>query len=278
MVQGSVTGVLVIGKARTVLPRLKEIVRLLPVYVRSIPIGIGIGILPGVGATTAAFVSYAQAAKFSKEPEKFGTGIPEGIAAPESANNAAAMGAMVPLFALGIPGSATTAIMLGAIILHGLRPGPMLFNTHPQFVYAIMLAAIASNLLIIVVSPIFIRFFARMLRVPIGVIGTLILMLCIVGSFAIRNNIADVWLVFIFGILGYILEKHKYPLAPIMIGVVLGGMFEEELRRALVISGGDPTVFFTRPIAAAFIAATLLLLMAPVFGALRHRLQTWRAR
>jgi putative tricarboxylic transport membrane protein len=250
----------------------------MPVYVRSIPIGIGIGILPGVGATTAAFVSYAQAAKFSKEPEKFGTGIPEGIAAPESANNAAAMGAMVPLLALGIPGSATTAVMLGAVILHGLRPGPLLFETHPQFVYAIMLAAIVANLLIIVVSPLFIRFFARVLQVPRGVLGTLILTLCIVGSFAIRNNIVDVWLVFVFGILGYILEKHKYPIAPIVIGVVLGKLFEEELRRTLIISGGDLTVFFTRPIAAAFIVATLLLLVVPVFGALRRQLQTRKTR
>ena len=278
MVQGAVSETRAIEKIRTTLPRIKSIKKLLPTYLRSTPIGLGIGALPGVGATTAAFVSYAAAARSSKEPEKFGTGIPEGIAAPESANNAAAMTAMVPLLSLGIPGSATTAVMLGAIILHGLRPGPMLFNTHPEFVYAIMVSAIIANILIIVVSPIFIRFFTRIFQVPTGVLGTLILMLCVVGAFAIRNNLADVWMVFAFGILGYVLERYKFPLAPIIIGLVLGQLFEQEFRRALVISGGSPMIFLTSPIGTTLIGVSLLLLLLPVFRILRRRLSTSRAR
>lgn len=279
MVQGAVTETRTIEKVRTTLPRISTIKKLLPTYLRSAPLGVLIGALPGVGATTASFVSYATATRFSKEPEKFGTGIPEGIAAPETANNAAAMGAMVPMLSLGIPGSATTAVMLAAIIVHGLRPGPFLFQRYPEFVGAIMLAAIVANILIIVVSPVFIRFFARVIQtLPMGVLGTVILMLCVVGAFAIRNNMADVWMVFIFGILGYVLEKHKYPIAPVVIGLVLGQMFEQEFRRALVISHGSPMIFFASPIAAPIIAISLLIVLIPLFRRLQRKLSTSKAR
>jgi len=278
MVQGAVSKTRAIQKVKTVLPRLSMIKRLLPIYLRSGPLGVFIGALPGVGATTASFVSYATAVRFSKEPEKFGTGIPEGIAAPETANNAAAMGAMVPMLSLGIPGSATTAVMLAAIILHGLRPGPFLFIREPGFVGAIMLTAIIANILIIAVSPIFIRFFTRVFRLPIGVLGTVILMLCVVGGFAMRNNIADVWMVFLFGIVGYVLERHKFPLAPVIIGLVLGQLFEQEFRRSLILAHGSPMTFFTRPIATSIIAISLLTLLVPLFRALRRRLSTSRAK
>lgn len=278
MVQGAVSETRAIQKVKTVLPRLSMMKRLLPVYLRSGPLGVFIGALPGVGATTASFVSYATAVRFSKEPEKFGTGIPEGIAAPETANNAAAMGAMVPMLSLGIPGSATTAVMLAAIILHGLRPGPFLFIREPGFVGAIMLTAIIANILIIVVSPIFIRFFTRVFRLPMGVLGTVILMLCVVGGFAMRNNIADVWMVFLFGVVGYVLERYKFPLAPVIIGLVLGQLFEQEFRRSLILAHGNPMTFFTRPITASIIAISLLTLLVPLFQALRRRLSTSRAR
>jgi len=272
MMQGPTSVGRAVKKARTVLPRIKEIKKLLPTYLRSIPIGIGIGALPGVGATTASFVSYATAARVSKEPEKFGTGIPEGICAPESANNAAAMGAMVPLLSLGIPGSATTAVMLGALILHGLRPGPLLFTLFPEFAYTIMVAAVVANIFIIVASPLFIRFFARIFQIPVGVIGTGILILSIVGSFAIRNNIVDIWIVLVFGLVGYVLEKHDFPMAPIVIGLVLGQLGEQELRRSLVISGGDPSVFFVgHPISVAFLAISVVILLIPAIKKLKSK-------
>jgi putative tricarboxylic transport membrane protein len=272
MIQGPTSVGRAVKKVRTVLPRIKEIKEMLPTYLRSIPIGIGIGALPGVGATTASFVTYAIAARVSKEPEKFGTGIPEGICAPESANNAAAMGAMVPLLSLGIPGSATTAVMLGALTLHGLRAGPLLFTHFPEFSYTILISAIVANILIIVVSPIFIRFFARIFQIPTGIIGTGILVLSVVGSFAIRNNIVDIWIVLIFGLLGYVLEKHDFPMAPIVIGLVLGQLGEQELRRSLIISGGDPSIFFVgHPISLTFLAISVGILLIPVFKKLKGK-------
>jgi len=272
MIQGPTSVGRAVKKVRTVLPRIKEIKEMLPTYLRSIPIGIGIGALPGVGATTASFVTYAIAARVSKEPEKFGTGIPEGICAPESANNAAAMGAMVPLLSLGIPGSATTAVMLGALTLHGLRAGPLLFTHFPEFSYTILISAIVANILIIVVSPIFIRFFARIFQIPTGIIGTGILVLSVVGSFAIRNNIADVWIVLIFGLLGYVLEEHDFPMAPIVIGLVLGQLGEQELRRSLIISGRDPSIFFVgHPISLTFLAVSVGILLIPVFKKLKGK-------
>ena len=188
---------------------------LLPTYIRSFPLGLLIGILPGVGATTASLVSYSQEVKFSKKPEKFGTGIPQGIAAPECANNAAAMGAMVPLLSLGIPGSATTAVMLGALILHGMRPGPLLFKQFPDFAYTVMVAALIANILIIAVSPLFIRFFSNVIyRIPQGILAIVIIMFCVVGSFALRNNMVDVWIVLGFGVTGYILKNMVIQLHP----------------------------------------------------------------
>ncbi len=272
MIQGTTSAGRAVKKAKTVLPRIGELKRLLPTYLRSIPLGIGICALPGVGATTASFVSYATAVRVSKEPEKFGTGIPEGICAPESANNAAAMAAMVPLFSLGIPGSATTAVMLGALILHGLRPGPLLFTTQPEFAYTIMITAVVANIFIIIASPFFIRFFAKIFQIPVGVIATGILVLSIVGSFAIRNNIADVWIVLLFGLLGYVLEKHDFPIAPIIIGLVLGQLGEQELRRSLVISGGAPSIFFVgHPISLVFLSISVLILLLPVIKKLRAK-------
>lgn len=253
----------------TVMPRWPEIVTLLPTYVRSGIIGLFTGILPGVGATTASFISYATANRFSKQPEKFGSGCAEGIAAPETANNAAAMGAMVPLFSLGIPGSGTTAVMLAAMVLHGLRPGPYLIINQPAFVGALMLTAIICNLLIIVMAPGFIRIFVRMIRtLPMGVLGAVILVFCVVGAFTVRNSMVDVFIMIAFGLLAYVLEKHKYPIAPIVIGLVLGELFESQFVRSLAISGGDPMIFFTRPIATPIVVVTLLLLLIPVCRAL----------
>jgi len=278
MVQGSVTETRVVKKVKTIIPRLSEIKKLLPTYLRSGPLGLLIGALPGVGATTASFVSYATAARFSKHPEKFGTGIAEGIAAPETANNAAAMGAMIPMLSLGIPGSATTAVMLAAIILHGLRPGPFLFIRSPDFVGAIMLTAIIANVLIIAVSPIFIRLFTRIFQIPQGVLGTVIIILCVAGGFAMRNNMADVWMVFGFGVMGYVLERHKFPLAPIVIGLVLGQLFEQEFRRSLTIAHGDAMIFLTNPISAVIIGITILILVIPLFRGLWHILSPSKAR
>ncbi len=253
-----------LGKIKTALPSLAMQKRLLPTILGGSALGTVIGILPGIGATTAAMVSYSEAVRWSKTPEKFGTGHPEGIAAPESSNNAAANGAMVPLLALGIPGSATTAVMLGAFVLHGLKPGPLLFSEQPEFISTIFLGTMIANALILIMAPLFIRGFANIIRIPYPVLGPIILVLCIVGSYAIRNNMMDVWLTLGFGVLGYVLEKYRFPLSPIILGIVLGELAEQEFRRSLIMSQGSYAIFIESPIAAVLIAVSILSFFAPI--------------
>ncbi|PYZ96675.1 C4-dicarboxylate ABC transporter permease [Alteribacter lacisalsi] len=231
---------------------------------RSSLLGTCIGILPGVGATTASMLSYSEAVRWSKKKEEFGKGNPEGIAAPESANNSAAMGALVPLLSLGIPGSATTAIILGAFILHGMQPGPMLVTTQPTLVYSIFIGLLIVNVLIIIFAKPFIAMFSQTLKVPYTVMGPIILLLCIIGSYAVRNSMMDVWIMLLFGLIGFFLEKNKFPLAPIVLGVVLGPLAEQEFRRSLQMAGGDMSIFFNRPISAVLISLAFIAVVAPI--------------
>ncbi|MBY5969132.1 tripartite tricarboxylate transporter permease [Halomonas denitrificans] len=241
---------------------------------RSSILGVIIGILPGIGASTAAMVSYSETVRWSKHPEKFGKGAPEGIAAPEAANNAAAMGALVPLFALGIPGSGTTAIILGAFIMHGLQPGPMFMLTSSDLIYAVFAGLFVVNFMILAFSKPFIKLFTRLLNVPYSVLGPIILMCCIVGTYSVRNSMFDVWLMLGFGVLGFLLEKIKFPLVSIILGLVLGPIAESELRRSLAMSQGDLSIFFSRPISASLIVIAVLLLSTTIIIALRKRART----
>ncbi|MBN8413603.1 MULTISPECIES: tripartite tricarboxylate transporter permease [Halomonas] len=241
---------------------------------RSSILGVIIGILPGIGASTAAMVSYSETVRWSKHPEKFGKGAPEGIAAPEAANNAAAMGALVPLFALGIPGSGTTAIILGAFIMHGLQPGPMFMLTSSDLIYAVFAGLFVVNFMILAFSKPFIKLFTRLLNVPYSALGPIILMCCIVGTYSVRNSMFDVWLMLGFGVLGFLLEKIKFPLVSIILGLVLGPIAESELRRSLAMSQGDLSIFFSRPISASLIVIAVLLLSTTIIIALRKRART----
>ncbi|WP_043529700.1 tripartite tricarboxylate transporter permease [Litchfieldella xinjiangensis] len=238
---------------------------------RSSLLGVVIGILPGIGASTAAMVSYSEAVRWSKTPEQFGKGAPEGIAAPEAANNAAAMGALVPLFALGIPGSGTTAIILGAFIMHGLQPGPMFMVTSSDLVYAVFAGLFIVNFMILLFSKPFIALFTRLLNIPYSALGPIIVMCCIIGTYSVRNSMFDVWLMLGFGVLGFLLEKLKFPLVSIILGLVLGPIAESELRRTLAMSRGDFTIFFERPISATLIVISILLLTAAIVVPLRKR-------
>ncbi|MDQ0338188.1 putative tricarboxylic transport membrane protein [Caldalkalibacillus uzonensis] len=260
-----------IKKVTSKIPGLNLIKSLTATIGRSSIIGTMIGILPGAGATTAAMMCYSEAVRWSKHPKKFGTGVPEGIAAPESGNNAAAMGAMVPLLALGIPGSATTAVILGAFILHGIQPGPLLITNNSQLVYSIFIGLLLSIIFILVLAKPFIMLFAQVLKIPYYYLGPVILMFCIIGTFAIRNNVFDLWVMFAFGVLGYFLEKAKFPIAPIVLGVVLGPLAEDQFRRAVQMAGGDFLVFFNRPISATLIVLALLSLFYPLIKSLLSR-------
>ncbi|MBE0404731.1 tripartite tricarboxylate transporter permease [Halomonas citrativorans] len=238
---------------------------------RSSIIGVIIGILPGIGASTAAMVSYSETVRWSKHPEKFGKGAPEGIAAPESANNAAAMGALVPLFALGIPGSGTTAVILGAFIMHGLQPGPMFMLTSSDLIYAVFAGLFIVNFMILLFSKPFIVLFTKLLNVPYSALGPIIIMCCIVGTYSVRNSMFDVWLMMGFGVLGYLLEKINFPLVSIILGLVLGPIAESELRRALSMSQGDFSIFIERPISATLLSIAFLLLAVTLITPLIKR-------
>jgi putative tricarboxylic transport membrane protein len=259
------------ANVKTSLPKLSLMKRMSGTISRSSLLGFFVGVLPGIGATTASMLSYSQAASTSKNAKDFGKGAPEGIAAPESANNGAAMGAMVPLLSLGIPGSATTAILLGAFILHGIQPGPLMFQSQGPLVYTIFIGLLIANIMIIFLSKPFIKMFSNVLRIPYSVVGPLILLFCVVGTFAVRNSLFDVAVMLAFGIIGYLLENAKFPLAPIVLGIVLGPIAEEQFRRAMLMSGNDFSIFFTRPISLILMVLTILSLLIPLISYLKKR-------
>ncbi len=251
-------------KVKAKMPSFHLIRQLKNTLFRSSIIGTIIGILPGIGATTAALVSYSEAVRWSKEPEKFGTGIFEGVAAPEAANNAGAVGTLVPFLTLGIPGGANTALLIGAFIIHNLRPGPLLFVKKPLFIYTIFAGVFLSNFLIIILGKLFIRYFVKVVELPYTILGPAIIILSIVGSFAVRNNMGDVLLMFGFGLMGYFLEKYGYPITPMVIGLVLGPITESELRRAMLLSNNDPLYLISRPISAALLASAVFFIFFPL--------------
>lgn len=241
-----------------------------------------IGVLPGAGATTGALFGYTFGQRISPKHirEKFGTGIPEGVAAPESANNSACSGAFVPLLALGIPGSGTTAVILGAFILHGIRPGPLMFEQQPRLVYTIFAALFIANVFILLMNKSFVRIFTKICKVPSSLLMGLILIFSIIGAFTTRTNLFDVWVMFAAGVLGYYLEAYDYSVAPLVLGLVLGPIAEPRLRRALVVGDGW-WVFVDRPLAGAFLVASVLVFVVPIVldnrDALRNLLTSARA-
>lgn len=250
------------------MPSLKEIYRMKWLYLRSAILGNILGILPGVGATLAAFFGYSEAVRWSKEPEKFGTGIIDGIAAPETANNAGCGGALVPLLTLGIPGSAATAVMIGAFIIHGIRPGPMLIFSQPSFFYAIIMGYFVSNFIVFLAGYVGVKAMVKVLEVSYSKVAPAILLLSLVGSFSLRNNMFDVWIAFGFGILSFFMRRYKYGLAPMILGIILGPICEESLRNAMVISGGDPLCLIKSPLSASMLALAILSIFYPYIRSL----------
>ncbi len=240
---------------------------------RGTVIGFFIGVLPGAGPTIASFLTYTVEKKVSRHPEKFGTGVIEGVAAPESANNAAAGGAFVPMLTLGIPGSGVTAILLGALLLHGLRPGPMLMQTNPEFVWGLIASMYIGNVMLVILNMPLIGLWVAMLRVPYKVMMPLIVAISAVGIYATENNIFDLWVMLGFGILGFVMRKLDFPASPIVLAVVLGPLVENSLKQSLIISGGSVAIFFTRPIAAVFIIFALLSIFAPLFSTAWRKLR-----
>ena len=244
-------------------PKLREIFALSGTIVRSFSIGTLIGALPGAGATIASFVSYSVAKRFSKTPEKFGTGIPIGVVAPETANNAATGGVMIPLFTLGIPGGAATAVMLGAFYLHGLQPGPLAFLGNTEMIGAVFVGMLITNFLILILGFFAVRVFVLVLLVPYGIQATIISVLCVLGAFGIRNNIYDVLIMLLAAFGGVLLRWLDYPIAPLVLGLVLSPIAEAKFLSSMEAHHNDLTVFLTRPISAMTLGVATLLLLMP---------------
>lgn len=242
--------------------------------VRGSVIGFFIGMIPAGGITTASFLAYLAEKRYSKHPERFGTGAIEGVAAPESANNAASISGFAPLLALGIPGSPTTAVMLAGFMMWGIRPGPLLFQTQPDLVWGLIASMYIGNFLLLLMNIFLIPPFVAILRLPYTIIMGFIVIFASVGAYSVNNNIFDVWMMLGFGVLGYVMKKLEYPIVPLVLALVLGRLAENSLRQALTISGGSLSIFFTRPISAIFIAAAILAYLTPVIRwamkSLRH--------
>lgn len=238
-------------------------------WIRSALIGIGIGILPGIGGATSNIMAYSIAQKSSRYPEKFGTGILDGVVAPESANNGSIGGAMVPLLTLGIPGDGATAMLLGGFMVHGIQPGPLLFTTHADLVYIIFGAMFIATVVMLVVQMVGLRVFANILKVPKYYLLPVLVVLCLIGAFGLNSRVFDVWSVLFFGALGYILVKLDIPLPPLILGFVLGQNTELYLRRGLMYTHGSFLAFFKSPVAAVFLSLSIISILWMVWKNMR---------
>ncbi len=227
-------------------------------------IGFLVGVLPGAGATIATFLAYAAEKRISKTPELFGTGIVAGVASPEAANNASTGGAMIPLLTLGIPGSGSTAVMLGVLTLFNLQPGPLLFSKNPDFVWGLIASMYIGNVMLLVLNIAFVPAFVAVLRVPYRILAPLIAIFCVVGVYSVNYSVFDLWIMLVFGVIGYLMTKMDYPLAPLVLALVLGGQMEVSLRQSLKMSEGDISTFFTRPISGVIMAVVIVIVLWPI--------------
>ena len=233
---------------------------------RSSIIGTVIGAIPGAGGDIAAFISYSEAKRASKHPERYGHGEIEGLAASECSNNSCSGGAMIPLLSLGVPGDAVTAVLLGAFVMQGMQPGPMLYKEHMDIVYQIFASMMLAQFAMQFIGMAGIQFFARVIMVDRSILTPSIFVLSAVGAFAMRSNIFDVYTTLAFGVMGYVMARYDYPLSPILLALILGPMAEANLRRAMVISGGDPAILVSRPIAVVLMVLAVVSLILAIKG------------
>jgi putative tricarboxylic transport membrane protein len=246
------------------MPKIRELTRLWKVYLHSSILGSIIGVLPGAGATITSFICYNEVKRFSKNKDQFGKGCLEGVAAPEAGNNAVVGGSLVPLLTLGIPGSATSAVLLGALMLHNIQPGPLLFQTNGEVVYCIFAGLFVACIVQLFLGLIGVPLWIKVISAPKPLLLSVIAIISVVGSYGYSNSIVDVWSMFGFGLLGYALKKFDFPVSPIILALVLGGILEENFRRALIISGGDYSIFVTHPISVGLLIMAVLSLLSPL--------------
>lgn len=248
-----------------------EIWKFFPQTILASIMGFFVGVLPGTGATPASFLGYGLAKQYSKDPDKYGKGAIEGIIAPQSAANAAGTGSLLPMITLGIPGSPTAAVLLAGLYMWGLWPGPRLFLEQPIFVWGLIASLFLAGAVCLIICLLGTPMLASIMRVPWGILTPIIVVACFVGSFVMRNLMFDVWCTLIFGVLGYIMKKLKYPLAPLAVALVLGDMTERFLRQSLILSDGSFGIFFTRPIAGVCSTFALALFLFPVYKIIKDK-------
>jgi len=231
-------------------------------------LGFFLGILPGGGAVISSFISYAVEKRISKHPERFGTGAIEGVAGPESANNAATGGAFIPLMTLGIPPNVIMAMLLGAFMIHGVTPGPLMMKQNPGIFWGVIVSMYIGNIMLLILNLPLITIWVQVLKVPYKILFPLILLFCLIGVYSVNNVVFDIYIMLIFGIMGYLMKKFGYEGAPLVLAFVLGPLMENNLRKSLIISQGDFSIFFVRPLAAASLILALFLLISPLIPGL----------
>jgi len=261
-------------KIKTKLPSIREICSKLWLMVRCSLIGTGIGAVPGAGGPIAAFLAYAHARKFSKDPSKFGEGEIDGVIAPESANNAVTGGAMIPLLSLGIPGDPATAILLAGMMIHSMTPGPMLFIENLEGIYSIYISIAIAYVAVMAVQLFGVRLFVKVLRIPSHILSIIIIVMCGIGAFAIRNSVVDLYVMAIMGLIGYVLQRVQIPVTPIVLGMVLGTTLEGQFRMALLMTNGEFSIFFSSWIALLFLGLTLVVVITQIAHCYRSRKET----
>ena len=259
---------------RNLLPNVEELKACRFAFLNGSVVGFIIGILPGAGSTVASFISYGIEKAVSKHPEKFGTGVPEGVAAPEGANNAETGGAMVPMLTLGIPGSGTTAILLAAFILWGLKPGPLMIQDNPELFWGLVASMYIGNVILLILNIPLIPLFAQILKLSQYVLYPIIFGISVVGVYSVSDSLFDLSLLTFFGLLGYCMRKLDYPQAPLILGLVLGDAMERALRQSLMMSQGDLSILVSRPLSAGMLVLTALVLAVPMF----RKANAWRMK
>jgi putative tricarboxylic transport membrane protein len=262
---------LVTTKVKGLFPTLEDWRQSLGAIFRGTGLGFFLGILPGGGAVLASFVSYAVEKRISKHPEEFGKGIIQGVAAPESANNSAAQGAFIPLLTLGIPANVVMAILLGALMIHNITPGPMLVKEHPQLFWGVISSMYMGNIMLLVLNLPLIGLWVQLLRVPYAILFPLILFICVIGAYVINNSTVDVYIMLLFGVVGYLMRKLEYEPAPLVLAYVLTPLLENALRQSLILSGGSFGIFMVRPISAGCLLIGAGLLLSSLLPMIRQK-------
>jgi putative tricarboxylic transport membrane protein len=263
-------------RLRELLPSRAELATSAWPIARGTVLGFFIGIIPGSAHVISSFISYALERRLSRHPERFGKGAVEGVAGPESANNSAASGALVPLLALGVPSGALPAVMLAALLIHGVTPGPMLIQSNPEIFWGLIASMYVGNVVLLILNLPMIGLFINILRIPYQYLYPLILVFCLLGVYAINQSVVDVWIMIVMGLAGYGLRRLEFETAPIVLGLILSPLLELSVRQALAMSGGEYAIFLTRPISAAMLAIGASILLYALWSAFSRR-TGWRA-